>query len=209
MTNTLRTHWFQLASQLTDNLSLIDGLWTEIEKQYSLKIRHYHNLTHIGNMITLSEEIKDSIVNYDDFLLSIWYHDIIYKPSRKDNEEKSAIFAIKRLKTLNIDEKSSKNIKNLIISTKKHDIITNENHDNGFLLDIDLSILGNDWETYNTYLQNIRKEYAIYPNFIYKNARKKVLQHFLKRETLYFTEIFKNKFENQARKNLTKEIKML
>lgn len=33
--------------------------------------------------------------------------------------------------------------------------------------------------------------------------------HFLERDSLFFTERFKTKFENQARENLKKEIEML
>lgn len=209
MIKILKKEWVQLATQFSADINLIESYWIEIEKQYSLKIRHYHNLSHIQNMLSLSEIVRDSIIDHTSFLFAIWYHDIIYKPTRKDNEEKSAILAEKRLKTLNIDEKSSKTIYNLIISTKKHEIILAEHKDNALLLDIDLSILGSDWDTYQNYIQNIRKEYAMYPNFMYKKGRKKVLHHFLERKTLYFTEVFQNKFEEQARQNLLKEIELL
>lgn len=209
MTKDLKQKWYQLATQFSDDSFLVENLWIEIEKQYSLKIRHYHNLSHIQNMISHAEVVREYIIDNNAFLFSIWYHDIIYKPTRKDNEEKSALLAKKRLKTLNIDEKTLKNIENLIISTKKHEIILSQNNDNALLLDIDLSILGSDWETYQNYIQSIKKEYAIYPNFMYKKGRKDVLKHFLERKTLYFTEVYQNKFEKQARQNLLKEIKML
>ena len=88
-------------------------------------------------------------------------------------------------------------------------MILTENLDNAYLLDLDLSILGTDWEIYNKYTQNIRKEYKIYPDILYKPGRKKVLKHFLERDSLYFTERFKTKFEKQARNNLIQEIDML
>lgn len=209
MTNDLKEKWLQLSTQFSDDSSLIEDLWNEIEKQYSLKIRHYHNLSHIKNMLSLSEIVRDSITDINTFLFAIWYHDIIYKPIRKDNEEKSASFALKRLKTLNINEQKLGNIQNLIVSTKKHDIVLMDNSDNAFLLDIDLSVLGSDWDTYKKYTQNIRNEYAIYPDFMYTKGRKNVLKHFLERKTLYFTKVFQDKFEEQARENLKKEIELL
>lgn len=160
-------------------------------------------------MLTLADLVKSEISNWNILLFSIWYHDIIYKPTRKDNEEKSAFLANKRLELLKIDEKPLEIVQNLIISTKNHTVILNENNDNSYLLDIDLSILGSDWNTYQNYSKNIRKKYAIYPSFMYKKGRKKVLQHFLERETLYFTEIFQHKYEEKARNNLTKEIELL
>ncbi|NRD18793.1 hypothetical protein HNV08_01935 [Winogradskyella eckloniae] len=95
------------------------------------------------------------------------------------------------------------------MSTKAHEVQCSKTNDNAVLLDLDLSILGTDWATYNVYLKKIRQEYKNYPNIIYNSGRKKILQQFLKRDRLYLTEQFKTQFEKQARSNLTKEIEML
>lgn len=209
MIEILKKEWFSLTSSFSEDLSLIEELWKEIEIQYTSSIRHYHNLSHLYNMFTHAKYVKSEIINWHNFLFSIWYHDIIYKPGRNDNEEKSALLADNRLRQLDLDEKDLKMVNNLIISTKKHQIILKETNDNAYLLDIDLSILGSSWENYQVYIQNIRKEYAIYPNFIYKKGRKKVLQHFSERETLYFTKVFQLKYEKLAKRNLKKEIELL
>lgn len=160
-------------------------------------------------MLLQADNFEQGIQDFDALIFAIWYHDIIYKPTKKDNEDKSAIFAENHIKMMLFDQKRLKNIKKLIVSTKKHKIIIGENMDNAYLLDMDLSILGTNWETYENYTQQIRNEYKIYPDFMYKPGRKKVLQHFLVRETLYFTEAYRNKFESQARKNIKKEIELL
>jgi len=208
MKHWLKNYWQDLISDYAD-ISLIDSLWTTIESQYTFKNRHYHNLSHLYNMFLQLEDFKTEIEDLDSLRLAIWYHDIIYKSTTKDNEEQSALFAEKALKDLKHDSFNIENIKNLIISTKKHELILTENLDNAYLLDLDLSILGTDWEIYNKYTQNIRKEYKIYPDILYKPGRKKVLKHFLERDSLYFTERFKTKFEKQARNNLIQEIDML
>lgn len=205
----LQQEWIGLASKYTEDESLILSYWDEIKKFYSSNSRHYHSLNHINSMLIQAEEIKDEIQDYDAFRFAIWYHDIIYKATKKNNEEKSAEFAQKRLKSFNFDEKRLKIVDNLIKSTQKHDIVLNKNNDNAYLLDIDLSILGAQWDRYQTYLQNIRKEYLVYPGFIYKKGRKKAMQHFLERKHIYFTELFRNKFEKQARQNIEKEISLL
>ncbi|EPR73988.1 hypothetical protein ADIWIN_0948 [Winogradskyella psychrotolerans RS-3] len=208
MKHWLKNYWQDLISDYAD-ISLIDSLWTTIESQYTSKNRHYHNLSHIYNMFLQLEDFKTEIEDLDSLRLAIWYHDIIYKSTTKDNEEQSALFAEKALKDLKHDSFNFESIKNLIISTKKHELILTKNLDNAYLLDLDLSILGTDWETYNMYTQNIRKEYIIYPDILYKPGRKKVLKHFLERDSLYFTERFQTKFETQARSNLILEIEML
>ncbi len=209
MIEDLRREWSQFALKFNSDHSTINFLWHEIERQYTHKTRHYHNLSHINSMLTQVEDFKSSITNYDAFLLAVWYHDIIYEPTKKNNEERSALLAKKRLKTLNIDDKTLETVQALIVSTKKHEVLLTDNIDNSYLLDIDLSILGANWETYQEYLKNIRKEYAIFPNFMYRKGRKKVLRHFLERETLYFTKDYQTKFEKKARENLSKELNQL
>jgi predicted metal-dependent HD superfamily phosphohydrolase len=77
------------------------------------------------------------------------------------------------------------------------------------MLDFDLSILGQDWEIYEAYIQNIRKEYKLYPDFLYNPSRRKILENFLKRKSLFFTEKYQDILEDKARVNLIREIKLL
>jgi len=209
MISDLHEQWFSFSSSFTKDNTLIDSCWLDIKKHYTARSRYYHNLSHIYHMLKHTELIKNNIENIDTFKFAIWYHDIIYKATKKNNEEKSANFAQKRLKSFNLGDSFIQTVEKLIISTKKHELLVTENLDNAYLLDIDLSILGASWDVYELYIKNIRKEYKIYPRFVYNPGRKKVLQHFLERETLYFTNTFKNQYESQARENLKREIKLL
>lgn len=209
MINWLKKEWNSLASKYTEDEQLISNYWEELVTHYTSKNRYYHNLTHIYSMLVQAEDIKTAITDYDAFRFSIWYHDIIYKSTKKNNELKSAEIAQKRLKSFNFVENRIKKVEILIKSTQNHDIVLDENNDNAFLLDLDLSILGNHWDTYETYIKNIRLEYAIFPDFMYKKGRKKVLLHFLERQRIYFTESYYNTFEAQARKNIKREIGLL
>ena len=208
MINWLKSEWHILTKNYCDS-TLAESLWAEIESQYIIKNRHYHNLSHIFNMLKQLDETKTEIKDLESLKFAIWYHDIIYKSTKKDNEDKSALFALKRLKKINFNPERAQIVQELILSTKKHTIIKSQNNDNAVLLDLDLSILGTDWNTYKKYISNIRKEYKIYPDFMYNPGRKKVLNHFLERETLYFTEHYKEQYEAQARENLNREIKLL
>ena len=91
--------------------------------------------------------------------------------------------------------------------TKEHQLATDE--DTNFLLDIDLSVLGKNPEEYKQYSDNIRKEYRIYPDFMYRKGRLKVLKNMLALDAIYKTEFFKQAYENQARENLKLEISKL
>ena len=62
---------------------------------------------------------------------------------------------------------------------------------------------------YDTYCQQVRKEYSIYPDFLYKPGRKKVLEHFLNMERIFKTTYFFDLYEAQARENLRRELSSL
>ncbi|MBV6881273.1 hypothetical protein KVY03_15645 [Epilithonimonas sp. FP105] len=196
-----------LISKYSNDEILKTDYWQEIEKSYSQKSRKYHNLNHLENMILELENVKDEISDYDIMLFSVFYHDIIYKATSKDNEEKSAEVAKTRLDKLNISNERITKIYNQILATKSHK--RSDDSDTNFLLDADLAILGKDWKVYDNYIQQIRKEYSIYPDFLYNPGRKKVLTHFLEFDEIFKTDHFKEKYEKMARENIQREIPML
>jgi len=188
----------------TQDQHLIEKLWSEIERNYSQKGRHYHNLEHLENMFSEIDGIKDHISNYSNISFSVFYHDVIYDASSKSNEENSAKFAKERLQQLNINESDISEVYHQILATKAHQ--SSDAQDLSYLLDADLSILGKDLETYIDYTKKIRKEYSIYPDLLYKPGRKKVLKHFLEMENIFKTDYFREKYEEQAKKNIEFEI---
>ncbi|WP_299668286.1 hypothetical protein [uncultured Polaribacter sp.] len=205
----LQKDWLELGQKYCQDLLFLNATWKKIEKRYGERNRHYHTLAHIECMLTLAKENKTAINDFDEVLFSIWFHDIIYKSRSKKNEEKSVKFAEKVLKKFNLKELKQEKVSQLILSTKAHKIIADKDIDNSFLLDFDLAILAQNWGIYEDYTQKIRKEYKMFPNFMYIPSRKKVLESFLNREKLYFTEKYQNLFEEKARKNLQKELSIL
>lgn len=205
-TETLQAEWLALGRKYSGDEDLLRSVWEKIEKNHTDKARFYHNLEHIAVMFKQAKSCAAEIDDLDAVLFAIWFHDIIYKSTRKDNEEKSAEFAFNTLSKLSLERRRIEKVTTLIHSTKKHQVVLSENRDNAYLLDFDLSILGQSWEVYKIYIDQIRKEYRIYPDLLYKPGRKKVLKSFLEREQLYFTEKYRVLYEEQARKNLEKEI---
>ncbi len=95
------------------------------------------------------------------------------------------------------------NIVQLIIETKTH---KPSNEENKLFLDADLTVLGASEKEYKTYLQNVRREYAIYDDVRYAKGRKKVLKHFLAKEKIYESSHFYERYEVKARENLAWEL---
>jgi predicted metal-dependent HD superfamily phosphohydrolase len=204
---TLKEIYIQLLKNYTDNNSLAEELWKEIEKSYSSKKRYYHTLQHLDNLLIQLNELKDSIQNWEVILFTLFYHDVVYNSLKSDNEEKSAELAEKRMSQLLISGDKIELCKQQILATKSHQ--KSLNSDTNYFTDADLSVLGQPWESYSVYYKNVRREYSIYPDFIYNPGRKKVLNHFLAMDNIFKTTFFQDKFEIQAKLNLEKEIKLL
>lgn len=203
----LQEKFTDLCLPFSKDQKLINGFWKEIETKYTERGRHYHDLFHLENMFLELENVKNKITDFNSVSFSVFYHDIIYDATSKSNEEKSALYAADRLHKLNLDEDLISNINTQILATKSHQ--KSEDTDTDYLLDADLSILGKDLPVYLEYTRKIRKEYAIYPDLLYKPGRKKVLRHFLELDTIFKTEDFRNKYELKARENMTTELQLL
>jgi predicted metal-dependent HD superfamily phosphohydrolase len=196
--------WQELTAKYTNNTSLADKLWEKIEANYSAENRHYHNLSHLDYMADQAMRYQNNLSDLDTILLSIFYHDIIYNVIRKDNEIKSADIAREQLSQLGVPTDKIAKCHTQILATQKHALSSNA--DTNYLLDFDLAILGERPSDYEEYTRKIRKEYAVYPDFLYRRGRKKVLQHFLAMNRIFKTDAFYERYEQTARDNLKIEL---
>lgn len=199
----------KIYSELLSNIGFsaddIQKKWLDLEKAYSKKSRHYHNLTHLKEMIESFEVYRNKLQNPNEILFSIFYHDFIYSASKKDNELKSAEYALSILtENINLNKQF---IFDAICATQQHQ--QNSIEDINWLIDFDLKILAKDWNHYKIYFEQIRKEYHIYPDFLYKPGRAKALKHFLENEFIFQTDEFRGLHEEKARANIEKEISLL
>ena len=201
----LKEIYTNLLLEIGFTVNEINSLWLDLEKAYSKKSRYYHNLTHLEEMVFWFTKYKEQLQQPKEVLFSIFYHDFVYKVTRKDNELKSAEHAIALLKPNH--QLNKQLVFELILATQLHQ--HNENVDCNWLIDFDLKILSKDWEDYKTYCQQIRNEYNIYPDFLYNPGRKKALEHFLANKNIYQTQEFRTLFEDKARENIQKEIATL
>ena len=203
----LKQTFFALTQQYTPDEQTTKQLWEDIATQYEGKGRHYHTLDHLQSLLSELTAVKDLITKWDAILFALYYHDAVYNVLKSDNEEKSAVLAVKRMRTLNIPDPIINATEKHILATQKH--LPGEDPDTDYFTDADLSILGTDWDTYQTYARNVRKEYSIYPALVYNPGRRKVLESFLTKERIFKTPYFHEKFEASAKQNLEKEIDSL
>jgi predicted metal-dependent HD superfamily phosphohydrolase len=192
----------------TKNHELVEELCVFLIDKYSEKHRAYHNLSHINALLTHAEKFKEKFADFESVQLAIWFHDVIYNSKRFDNEAESAKIAVEFLWKLNMPKIRIESVERMILATSKHNS-KGLDFDGKLFLDLDLAILGQNEDVYQNYSNAIRREYSYVPWFLYKRSRRKILENFLQREFIYFTQEIQQDFETQARINLANEIKTL
>ena len=174
--------------------------------EYSDWNRHYHNLSHIFSLLKLREVFSVFFNKKNHVDLAIWFHDIVYNCKFKDNEIRS-LNLFKELMDNRINYFDLEYVSKLILSTEKHLPKLPQDIDNQLFLDLDLSILAAKKNDFKKYREGIMEEYMPCHSFsVFNSGRLKVLNKFLDRESIYFSDLFKEKFEKTARENILWEI---
>ncbi|MGE6245281.1 HD domain-containing protein [Psychrobacter proteolyticus] len=204
----------QHLSAMTSDISpkQIDRLWQYIVTRYGEPQRAYHTLNHIEQLLVQFESIKHHLSEPHIIALALYYHDVIYDPTRSDNELQSADFATAALSPY-LSPEQCQQIHALIMMTANHQIDTlidsDKYNDAAYLLDMDLSILGVPWSGYEQYAKAIRQEYKHIADNNYSDGRTAVLQGLLAHPKLYLTDHYYEQLETQARDNIKHELTLL
>lgn len=153
-------------------------------------------------MLETIDDLESATQHPDVVRLAAWLHDVIYDSKAFDNEERSAEFAVRICGELGI--RVGGRVAALILKTKTHD--AEDDADAHVLLDADLAILGQPQLIYQSYAEQIRREFAWVSDSEYRNGRTKVLTSFLRRPRIYH---LLTHLEESARRNLAQEIAAL
>ncbi|HLP52729.1 MAG TPA: hypothetical protein VK154_17695 [Chitinophagales bacterium] len=202
--NELKTAWLQTVPA---GVTRSEVEWENIIDHYSEKGRHYHTMQHLANMY-------DELYAYYKGIppvattLALFYHDLVYNPLRSDSEQQSADYARKFLMQWNMPAELISKVYHLIVCTKSHESDTADDETNIFL-DADMAILGSAAPVYHDYTSAVRKEFSIYPDFIYNKGRRDFLRKTLSRPYIFLSAFFRAKYESQARINLQNELNQL
>src|SRR5688572_29707404 len=81
-----------------------ETLWHEIEACYHEYSRHYHTVDHLNSVLRELLPHQQSFTYWHTIVFAIAYHDAVYNPLKKSNEEKSANLAEKRLTEIDFPE---------------------------------------------------------------------------------------------------------
>ncbi|RWN28060.1 MAG: hypothetical protein EOR97_22845 [Mesorhizobium sp.] len=196
-----------------ENEPLIDdALKSELSALYRAPGRHYHNLSHIEAMLALAGDCRELLGDAEAIEAAIWFHDAVYDSKAKDNEAQSAALAEKKLAGRANPSRLNR-ISAMIVATATHQVPPFEDaaatRDASLFLDMDLSILGAAPDAFDAYERAVRREYHWVEEPMWRAGRSAVLKTFLAHPHIFHTQEFRQRFEPQARENMTRSLQAL
>lgn len=182
-----------------------------ISARYGETHRRYHGKGHIVFLLNelhaarivmperFANPLEDAAIEF-----ALWYHDLVYDPHSKTNEEDSAAFAVRHVSKLGFRASFAKRVHFFILETKH--VAAPSDPSAQVVVDLDLVPLGIAPAAFDQNSAEIREEYAFVPEEDFQKGRNRILQSFLERPAIYSTPYAGNKYEWQARQNLQRVI---
>jgi predicted metal-dependent HD superfamily phosphohydrolase len=169
--------------------------------------RHYHDLGHLNWVVRHIESIAvgQPIVDLDAVVAAGFFHDVIYDPTRSDNEVASGRLAASALTELGWDRKRVGGVDAMIRATATHDL-GGATVDDAVLFAADLAVLAAEPAGYSDYVRNVRREYGHVSDADWVTGRSTVLRSFLARAEIYAAFLGLDGWEQRARGNITAEL---
>lgn len=180
------------------------GLFDSLAARYSEPHRAYHNLRHIEECFDSLGPAAHLAERLPEVQLALWFHDAIYDPRARDNEQASADLARDSLTSAGASSATSSRIHDLVLATRHR--TPAQLPDGRLVADLDLAILAAPKDRFREYQEQIRMEYAWMPREEFRRRRMEILEGFLSRDAIYQTDWFKARLEQAARANIAEEI---
>eukprot|EP00300_Choanocystis_sp_HF-7_P010038 c16757_g1_i3.p1 GENE.c16757_g1_i3~~c16757_g1_i3.p1 ORF type:complete len:457 (+),score=110.14 c16757_g1_i3:1214-2584(+) len=200
--------WRQVATSAGASAEWRSLFWRQIRDGYNQPHRRYHTLTHISSLAGLVDQHRGVLERPDLVLLAVFFHDVVYDPTRSDNEEVSAEWFRRFANQTSLSPQDVDSVCEWIVATKSHwtQMLSG---DGAVFLDMDVAILGSAPERYAVYSENIRLEYGHVSLDKYCSGRAQFLGGVLSKGQVFHTELFRSLYHEQALVNINSEIEVL
>ncbi len=214
----LHRYWNETVKSIAPNpddadeaFEVLDKILEHYQGPYSFydESRSYHNLSHLLGVLDTLKSLGAEPAAKPTLWLAAFFHDYLYSPRARDNEEKSAEEALRLLRNWRLEEGQKQEIKELILCTKDH-LGNPRDGDFGFLSDGDLKIFSKSWLEYTSLTMGIYKEYAGVPWIAFRAGRIRFLEKLKAQaeEQGMFVHLGAEA-DLQALRNIEKELKLL
>lgn len=208
LSDALLREWRADISALNADPEPARAAMNDILHRHSEPHRAYHGLSHLEALFRLLAQHAPRLKPARPARLAVWWHDVIYDPQARDNEERSAELARAQLAALNAPAAVIDATVSLILRTKNHwnGATTGEGD---LFLDADIAVLGAPASVYDRYAEAVRREYAFAPDDAYCKGRQMFLESVMARDPIFRTQVFETAYDMQARANLAREFASL
>lgn len=189
----------------------------EIEAAYATPPRAYHDFGHVREVLRHYDAVAagPGWVQPDEVRLAVLYHDAVYEPGRRDNEQRSAELAVagiaRWLPDAGID---AARVAELIELTARHGSFVPQDFgktavadDTRHFLDCDMAILGAEPAVFDAYDRAIAAEYRGHvPGWLFRINRRRFLKALLAKPRIFLSGFFHERYDAQARANLRRAV---
>ena len=148
--------------------------------------RHYHTMQHVGECLHLLDNASRAghLKKPWRVEVALWMHDAIYQPLSARNEKRSAALAHKWWsKATRCSPQDMQWIVTGIEATANHAHV--DEPDMQMLLDIDMAILASEDTRFAEYETQVRLEYRLVPQALYRKGREDFFKRCLAQPRIY------------------------
>lgn len=201
-----RARFLNLWQRSCADPSPADHIIDELEAGYGEPHRRYHTAWHIAYCLAQFDLASGQMAEPDTVELALWFHDLIYDPFASDNELQSAE-RFKHHAGGRMDPQLVDRVYGSIMATvHTHAPSALEQQ---YTVDIDLSSFGLPPDEFVKDSVNVRNEFPHLTEAEFAERNCRFLQSLMDRPHVYFTEFYRNRHEQAARRNLSERIKKL
>lgn len=170
--------------------------------------RHYHTWAHVVACVERLKSFPSAQPRV--VFLALVFHDAVYVPGRKDNEQASAALARETLSAAcTVTSAEVDAIERMILATRDHHALSGTlSADEAVILDLDLSVLGASREEYALYATAIHDEYvpAAATDAQFRIGRTEFLRGMLAMPHVFLTGEGRRRWDGAARENIRWEV---
>ena len=182
------------------------AVFDELGVLYGQPHRRYHTAAHIEHCLRQFDLAADRMDEPDAVEMALWFHDAIYDVPTERNELRSAELFSARAGGRG-EEWFRANVHRLIMATTHRE--PPATLDESFIVDIDLSSFGLPWEEFLRDSRAVRAEFSQATDAEFYPRQRKFLESLAARSAFCFTELFRDRHEARARKNIERLLAVL
>lgn len=177
-----------------------------LKRAYRVPARVYHSWSHVEEVVRWIQQVP-AWTQPREVMLAALFHDAVYVPGAKDNEERSAQLALELLKKF-VPDADAARVVGLVRLTARHGTLKPADVDAeaALFLDCDMAILGAAPDVFDRYGDAIREEYCAVPSVLYAFGRKRFLKRLLDSPRIFLSDFFHARLDSAARSNVRRAL---